>query len=40
MKNLVEPQALSRFPAKLICFVTFGSASTFRCFLKSIAINL
>ena len=40
MKNIVEPSALSRFPIKLIFYTALGSASNFRCLLKSIAINL
>ena len=32
--------ALFRFPVKLICFIAFGSASSFCCLLKSIAISL
>ena len=29
----------SRLPVKLICRITFGSACSFRCSFKSIAIN-
>ena len=40
MKNIVEPSALSRFPVKYICYIAFGSASSFCCLFKSIAIHL
>ena len=40
MKYILEPSALVRFPVKLICFIDFGSTSSFDCLLKSIAINL
>ena len=29
-----------KFPVKIICRIAFGSASSFGCLLKSIAINL
>ena len=29
MKNIVAPSALLGFPVKLICCITFGSASSF-----------
>ena len=37
MKNVLLSS--SRFPVKLICCITSGSASSFCCLLKSIAIN-
>ena len=40
MKYIVEPSALSKFPVKLICCITFGSESNFCCLLKSITTNL
>ena len=40
MKNIVAPSARSRFPAKLICCIAFGSALSAYCLLKSIAIIL
>ena len=40
MKCIQELPQLVRFPAKLICRIAFGSASSFRCLLKSIATNL
>ena len=40
MKNIVKPFAQSRCPVKLICSIAFGSASSFCCLLKSVAINL
>ena len=40
MKNIVAFLARSRFPVKLICSITFGSASSDSCLLKSIAIVL
>ena len=29
MKNIAEDSALSRFPVKLICWIAFGSTSSF-----------
>ena len=40
IKNIAAPSALARFPAKLICFIAFKSASNFCCLLKSFTINL
>ena len=40
MKNIVESPTLSKFPVKLICWIAFGSASSFCCLLKSIAVHL
>ena len=40
MKYFIAPIALVRFPVKLICCIGFGSASSFYCLLKSIAIDL
>ena len=39
MKSIHAPSAQSRFPVKLICCITFGSASGACCLLKSIVIN-
>ena len=40
MKNIVAPSAWCRFLVKLICSITFGSASSAGCLLKSIGICL
>ena len=40
VKNIAAPTARAKFPAKLICCITFGSASSACCLLKSIAIEL
>ena len=37
MKNI--DVSLSQFPVKLICCIDFGSALSFCCLLKSIAIS-
>ena len=34
MKNIVAPSALLGFPVKLICCITFGSASSFVVYLN------
>ena len=38
--RIANESALFRFPVKLICCVAFGSASSFCCLLKLIAISL
>ena len=40
IKNIVVFPALSKFAAKLICWIALGSASSACCLLKSIAIVL
>ena len=39
-KNIVAPATRSKFPVKVICCTTFGSASSAYCLIKSIAIIL
>ena len=40
MEIIVVPSALIRFPVKLIHFISFESAPSLCCLLKSVAINL
>ena len=40
IENIVVFPAQSRFPAKLICSIAFGSATSACCLLKLIAIIL